>query len=272
MKTNELKELYLDLLKKSLTGTLHSNFSILSSGSKNIFKRFIQHFISRILLVKNLILIKKVGTSQIEEGKHWPLIGETMIGLKRLDNIQYCVEKVLKNNIPGDFIETGVWRGGASIFMRALLKINNVENRNIWVADSFEGLPKPDVKKYPQDRGDMYHIVDYLKVSLDQVKENFKKYGMLDDRVKFLQGWFKDTLSMAPIEKLAIMRLDGDMYQSTWEALNNLYPKLQKGGHCIIDDYALETCKQAVDDFRASNNIKSKIHEIDWTGIYWEKE
>src|SRR6478672_4155816 len=70
----------------------------------------------------------------------WPKDAHTMLSLKRLDNIQYCVERVLHDGVPGDLIETGVWRGGATIFMRAILKVHRVFDRTVWVADSFDGL------------------------------------------------------------------------------------------------------------------------------------
>jgi hypothetical protein len=90
--------------------------------------------------------------------------------------------------------------------------------------------------------------------------------------VVFLQGWFEDTLPNVPIDKLAVMRLDGDLYSSTVDSLSNLYPKLSVGGYCIIDDYALDGCRAAVDDYRAERNIKSPIVKIDHTGIFWKKE
>jgi len=204
-------------------------------------------------------------------GNDWPIFAHTMIGLKRLDNIQFCVEDILKNNIPGDFIETGVWRGGASIFGRAVLKAYGVTDRLIWVADSFEGLPEPNVAKYPQDAGSSLHNCEILSVSLSEVKANFELYGLLDDQVRFLKGWFKDTLPKAPIEKLALLRLDGDMYQSTMDSLVNLYPKLSSGGYIIIDDYScFEACRQAVEDYRKAEGINAEIVTIDWTGVYWK--
>lgn len=195
-----------------------------------------------------------------------------MIGLKRLDNIHECVEAIIQDNVPGDLIETGVWRGGACIFMRAALEAYGDENRNVWVADSFEGLPKPD-GRYQEDAGDKHWTMsDALGVSLEQVKDNFSRYGMLDERVVFLKGWFKDTLPAAKIDQLAIMRLDGDMYASTMDALESLYPKLSNGGFVIIDDYhAVEACRKAVSDFRETNMITDDILPIDGTGIYWRK-
>jgi O-methyltransferase len=114
--------------------------------------------------------------------------------------------------------------------------------------------------------------MQWLAVSVDEVKANFQRYGLLDDQVRFLVGWFRDTLPTAPIERLAIARLDGDMYESTIQALDALYPKLSVGGYLIVDDYgAIASCKQAIDDFRAAHQIDDKIHEVDWTGIYWQR-
>ena len=206
------------------------------------------------------------------EGRGWPGQAETMMGLKRLENLQYCATQVLQRNIPGDFIETGVWRGGATIFMRAVLKAYGDCDRTVWVADSFEGLPKPD-SRYPQDAGDgLWTYKSMLGISLEQVKANFARYGLLDGQVRFLKGWFEETLPTAPIDRLAILRLDGDLYSSTIHALQNLYPKLSPGGYAIVDDYgSIPACKQAVDDFRLEHGITEHLEEIDWTGVFWEK-
>lgn len=204
-------------------------------------------------------------------GNFWPPRAHTMIGLKRLDNLQFCIEDVLKNNVSGDFIETGVWRGGASIFMRLLLREYGVKNKIVYVSDSFEGLPKPDPEKYPADKNDTHYQQEPLRVSQEQVEQNFKKYGVLDEQVKFLKGWFKDTMKNTSFEKLSILRLDGDMYSSTWDVLENLYHKVSSGGYVIIDDYALYGCRMAVDDFRLKNKIHEPIFTVDWSGIFWKK-
>jgi O-methyltransferase len=146
-----------------------------------------------------------------EVGRSWPSVAHTMIGVKRLNNIQFCMEDILKNNIEGDVIETGVWRGGATILMRAILKAYGVTDRLVWVADSFEGLPPPNPEKHPSDAGLFLNQYTFLAVSVEQVKKNFEKYGLLDQQVVFLKGFFEHTLSKAPINKLAILRLDGDL-------------------------------------------------------------
>jgi O-methyltransferase len=210
---------------------------------------------------------------RVEDGRGWPPVGYTMIGFKRLDNLQMCVEQVLREGIPGDFIETGVWRGGATIFMRALLAAYGDTTRRVWVADSFAGMPKPDPDKHPADQGDIHHEFNaLLAVSLEQVQANFARFDLLDDQVVFLKGWFRDTLPTAPVEQLAVLRIDGDMYESTMDALVNLYPKLSVGGYAIIDDYGyIKSCRQAVEDYRLLYGIRDEIIEIDWTGVYWRR-
>lgn len=269
---SKLEDPYLDLLKKCLTHYIFpSNYRPLHRPSRD------NHLIAWLFYPAVAVITKRYRYEKFDpiarsEGKDWPSEADTMIGLKRLDNLHACIEAVIRDQVLGDFIETGVWRGGACIFMRAALNVYGDQTRRIWVADSFEGLPKPD-GRYQQDKGDIFWIFNHaLAVPLAQVKANFSRYGLLDERVRFLKGWFKDTLPTAPIERLAILRLDGDMYSSTMDALTNLYPKLSSGGFAIVDDYgAVAACRKAVTDFRESNQISDPILPIDWTGVYWRK-
>ena len=196
-----------------------------------------------------------------------------MIGLRRLDNIQFCIKSILEEGIPGDFIETGVWRGGATIFMKGCLcAYAAAGERLIWVCDSFEGLPRPNPDLHPADAIEDHSKVRFLAVSQEEVQENFRRYNLLDEKVRFLKGWFKDTLPDLKTRTWSLMRLDGDLYESTMNALDNLYDGLSPGGYVIVDDYGcLECCREAVSDFRAKRNISSPIVEIDWTGVYWRK-
>lgn len=265
------QKLYIDLLKKSLVDLIYSEANV---AVPIIVSRPWYKLIVKIFDLSNLKIVRftKIDRQKRILGRDWPINAHTMIGLKRLDNIQFCIDQILKNNIPGDFIEAGVWRGGACILMRGILEAYNIRDRVMWVADSFKGLPKPDLKGFPQDKGVWLHEFKYTAVSLSEVKDNFKTYGLLDKQVKFLKGWFKDTLPKAPIKKLALIRADGDMYQSTMDILTNLYPKLSPGGFMIVDDYvAMPQCREAVNDFRRSFNIKDKIQTIDGRGIFWQK-
>jgi hypothetical protein len=205
-------------------------------------------------------------------GLVWPSRAHTMIGVPRLDNLRKCVEAVLEDGVAGDFIETGVWRGGACIFMRGILKAYSIEDRTVWVADSFAGLPPADTAKYPKESLAPFHVHADLAVSLEQVQRNFAGYGLLDGQVKFLKGWFRDTLPGAPVRNLSILRLDGDLYESTMDALVALYPKLSSGGFAIIDDYNIvAVCNEAVDDFRKERGIAEPIVKIEGGGAFWRK-
>lgn len=204
-----------------------------------------------------------------ESGLDWPSTAHTMIGVKRLANLRELVERVLLEKVPGDLLEAGVWRGGACIFMRAILKAYGETGRHVWAADSFQGLPEPDPAKYPADAGQVFHRYKELAVSLEQVRDNFAKYGLLDDQVGFLRGWFKDTLPNAPIERLALLRIDGDLYESISDALRGLYDRVSQGGFVVIDDYhAVEPCRKATDEFRAERGITDAIEEIDGVGVF----
>jgi O-methyltransferase len=266
----QVRGLYLELLKNCLTGLLWDaeDGSQLTLPGPGLAGR-----------IKQTLGIGAAPSARARqpkvdriEGRDWPVLAHTMIGLKRLNNIQFCIEQVLSNSVPGDVIETGAWRGGATIFMRGVLKAHQVSDRTVWVADSFEGLPKPNADKYPADAGDKHHEHAPLAVSLEEVRSNFERYGLLDDQVKFLKGWFKDTLPSAPIKQLAVARLDGDMYESTIDALTHLYPKLSPGGFLIVDDYgAVAGCKQAVEDYRRQQRITAPIETIDQWGVFWQR-
>jgi hypothetical protein len=270
METDASRTLYLDLMKRCLLNSIYGDVELTSICPRSFLKRKLVN-----LFAANGIRLVRPRPVDLEarlSGRDHPVNGHTMIGLKRLDNLQQCIKDVIRKRIPGDLIETGVWRGGASIFMRAILKAHDVTDRCVWVADSFQGLPPPNPRQYPADSGGNYNLNDTLKVDVEEVRSNFEKYGLLDDQVRFLKGWFSETLPKAPIKHLAVIRLDGDMYESTMDAMVALYPKLSPGGYLIVDDYGcLPCCRQAISDYRESNQIRDKIHTIDWTGIYWQR-
>jgi O-methyltransferase len=196
----------------------------------------------------------------------------SMVGLLRLENVRELAQRAIDEGIPGDFIETGVWRGGCCILMRGVLAANLATDRKVYVADSFAGLPPPNQDLFPVDAGTDLHTLPGLAVPLDEVRDNFNRYGLLDDRVVFVEGFFSDTLPKLDAGPFALIRLDGDMYESTYVALQSLYPKVSAGGFVIIDDYgSIAQCRRAVEDYRSKNGIGDAIHQIDFTGIWWQK-
>ncbi|MFN0085045.1 MAG: TylF/MycF family methyltransferase [Blastocatellia bacterium] len=276
----QARSLYLDLMKRCLTNWIYGEAEarlferqreVGLAPAANGLSRNTWNAIEQVR--RDIEAQDRFDPALRAEGLDWPPTAHTMIGLKRLENIQFCVESALANGIPGDLIETGVWRGGATIFMRALLKAHGVEDRIVWVADSFEGVPSPNHSQFPQDFGSFYHVFSDLAVSLEQVRANFAAYELLDEQVRFLKGWFKDTLPAAPIARLAVLRVDGDLYESTMESLESLYPKLSAGGYLIVDDYGvLPPCRRAVHDYRDRHGITEEIHPIDSMGIWWRRE
>ena len=264
--------LYLDLLKKVLTRFILPEERRIVRPQRGI-RKLLYRPINRLLNAGGMELLRRVPFDRHARanGMDWPAEAETMVGLKRLDNLEYCVADIVRQGIPGDLIETGVWRGGAAIFMRAALEAFGDTDRLVWAADSFEGLPRPDPSR-STDVDDALWTYPQLAVSLDQVKQNFARYGLLDERVRFLIGWFQETLPKVTIERLAILRLDGDMYESTMVALESLYPKVSPGGFVIVDDYdAIRGCHQAVEEFRARHRIDEPLHRVDWTCVFWRR-
>jgi hypothetical protein len=252
----DASELYLDLLKRTVTGTIYGREPNHDYELRDL-PAFVRDF-----------------TEHYMHGH-----AHAMVPLTRLDNVQHCVTEVIQKGVEGDLIETGVWRGGTSIFMRGILAAHDVRDRAVWVADSFEGLPKPDPERFPKEARAVAGKTiaeDYknFAASLEEVQANFRAYGLLDDQVHFLKGWFKDTLPDAPIKKLAVARLDGDLYESTRDALVALYPKVSVGGFVIIDDYGEDMwteCRRAVDEYRAENGIDDKIVEVCSKCVYWQR-
>lgn len=243
-------ELYLDLLEKAVTNMIYGDAPIPNAWVPN----------------------EEFTPEHRENGMDWPSQAHTMVGLKRIRNVRSCLEQVLADDVAGDFIETGVWRGGVCIFARGFLKAHGASDRLVWLADSFEGIPDTSVDGHPMDRDLALHQAnEVLGVSVEKVQENFERYGLLDDGVRFLPGWFRDTLPTAPIEKLAVMRLDGDLYESTMDALVNLYPKLSPGGFVIIDDYFIPACRKALEDFRDEQGINDPLEMIDDYSAFWRR-
>lgn len=283
---------YIELLKNSLINIpyLENEVRLLYIFGMLAFKQPVDHEVIRNIRQRLPDWFQMVKTAR-EEGKPWWLLdvndnnggtstlnlrnvcefSHTMVGRKRLDNLEFCLDLIRKDNIPGDLVETGVWRGGASIFMRGYLAAWEMMDRVVWVADSFEGLPVPSL---PQDEGYDYSAakVPILAISLEEVQENFRRYNLLDNQVQFLKGWFCDTLPTAPIEQVAVLRLDGDLYESTMDGMNALYHKVSPGGFIIVDDYGdFEPCRRAITEFRENHGISDPIEIIDWAGAFWRK-
>jgi len=248
-----LEDRYLDLIQDALLNSVYGE-SRLEVSIKRLLQRIRHPYLTRH------------GTIS------WPPRAHTMLPRARLHNLRRLTQRVLKDNVAGDFIETGVWRGGACILMRAVLAAHCVHDRRVFVADSFEGLPRPDATRNPADKRDRLFAFEELAVSQEQVRDNFERYGLLDEQVVFVKGYFQQTLPKLPAERFALIRLDGDMYGSTMDALTNLYDKLSTNGFVIIDDYgAIRACRKAVHDFLDQRNLAPLINNTDQSEVWWQK-
>jgi hypothetical protein len=288
--TLDNRERYLDLLKKSLADDLY-----LENEARILY--FVSCVLEqRPLEVRPFLEIRQhpiyQGVSRARENGGWYAFttpgpdgqpyprfdlrfaaetAHTMMGRTRLRHLHECLDAIVREAVPGDLIETGVWRGGGTIFMRGFLAAHGITDRTVWVADSFDGVPPSTLD---QDKG-LFLSKDlhpYIAVPLADVQDLFARYGLLDDQVRFLPGLFRDTLPGAPIGQLALMRLDGDLYESTMDALSALYDKLAPGGFVVVDDYgSLVPCSKAVHEFRDAHGIEAEIVPIDGTAAFWRK-
>lgn len=277
MSDQPVRDRYLSLLQRALSRyemETETSYTPVHAVHAPVSLRPVLEAAQKILRKRSLdvVRVRPPDSRSREEGRDWPRSAETMVGMCRLANLRDCLIQVFADGVPGDVLEAGSWRGGASIFMRGVLVAYGEAHRQSWVADSFAGLPEPEPGRYPSDRGWAFHDFEELAVSLETVKANFSKYDLLDDSVHFLKGWFEQTLPNAPVDRLALLRLDGDMYSSTMQALDALYGKVEVGGYVIVDDYGgIPPCKQATDDFRRREGVEDPIVAIDWTGVYWRK-
>ena len=179
---------------------------------------------------------------------------------------------MLADDVPGDLIEAGCWRGGVAILMRGILAAHGVE-RPTGLGGGLlrRACRAPDEERYPADAGDQNHTADELAVSARGGPRQLPRFGLLDERTRFLEGWFKDTLPGVRDRTWSVVRLDGDLYESTMDGLVNLYPGLSVGGYLIIDDFAFDNCRAAVEDYRREHGITEQIESIDWTGAFWRR-
>jgi hypothetical protein len=256
-----LRRSYLDLLKLAICDLVGAGTRTISwTGDRRVFSRELE------------------GEHQLQwraAGRDWPVNALTMVGLRRLDDLQRCVESVVADGVEGDLVEAGAWRGGSSILMRATLDSLGAHERTVWVADSFQGFPAPEVDGDPEDKAleeEMNSAHEYLSAPLETVREHFARFGCAEG-VRFIPGFFEDTMPQLHGESWAVIRLDGDSYKATRVTLEALYPRLAVGGYVVLDDYCfLPASQRAVDDFRREHGIVEPIEEIDWNGARWRRE
>jgi hypothetical protein len=275
----ELRRRYLDLLARALVNLIYPEHELRLAHVEE--HGLTATPVSYARLLRDLRYTEPEAFAELVatkiDGQNWRgrvnRDAHTMVGLERLANLEACAARVFAAGVPGDFLEAGVCQGGAAIFLRGLQVAYGEEHRRTWAADSFAGLPAPE---HPADVELDLDFSEsrqpWLSIPLEAVQDNFRAYDLLSDAVRFLPGWFSDTLPDAPVEQLAILRIDADLYASTREVLEALYDRVVAGGYVIVDDYhAFEPCRRAVGDFVEARGIEPEIRAIDWSGVFWRK-
>jgi hypothetical protein len=181
--------------------------------------------------------------------------------------------------IIGDLVETGVNTGTSScLMMRMMMRFDNC-NRRLWAFDSFEGLPKPTGEDGVWGMG---AHKGQMAVSQELFETNMKRWGAWNEtRIVVTKGFFNETLPSSHIGKISFLRLDGDLFASTWDALTNLYHKVVPGGFVYVDDFgSFEGCREAIDSFRTKHHIYEPLHfvreenqvkYIMFEAVWWQK-
>jgi O-methyltransferase len=206
---------------------------------------------------------------------YWSGFGMTMVGEGRLLSMRDLLKDIFYNKIEGAVAEMGVWRGGMSIYIRAVMRAYGEEARLLFVCDSFIGLPP---SSYTDDMHMKWDEVPYLEVSDDIVKHNFVMMGIHDPNIIFAKGFFSSTMKAIADKypgKFAILRLDGDMYESSADVLYHLYSRLSIGGYAVIDDWLHDgfsfPSKVACEHFLQVHGLSPEIIAIDSGAVYWKK-
>ncbi|MBP6455164.1 MAG: class I SAM-dependent methyltransferase [Chitinophagaceae bacterium] len=202
----------------------------------------------------------------------------TMTSVERMFALYNATNYVLDNNIEGDFVECGVWRGGSAMMVAYILKNRNVLDRKIYLYDTYEGMSEPtefdktfdgsSAKNLLMQSKNKETAIIWCLASLEDVQQNLRLTGYTEDNIFYIKGKVEDTItSKSPIHNIALLRLDTDWYESTKHELEYYYPKLQKNGILIIDDFGhWEGCKKAVVEYFKKNNITMLLQRIDYTG------
>ncbi|WDT94141.1 class I SAM-dependent methyltransferase [Thermoleophilum album] len=212
-------------------------------------------------------------------GFDWPYNALSMAGLLRLDDLEQCVKTIVSEDVEGDLLEAGVWRGGAALLMRAALAAyGGDQQRTVVLADSFRGFTRDDqtnVRSADTNHHGLEQILrdyEFLAVSRPEVEQTLARLGYKEG-FEFIEGFFEDTMqSLKGERRWSLIRLDGDTYSATRACLDALYDDLVDGGFVIIDDYRfVEECRRAVDEFREKRGIKDPLVSVDWTCVRWRK-
>jgi O-methyltransferase len=225
-----------------------------------------------------------VEASAVDEEIYKKVQAFTMSNPDPIYSLITATRYIVENQIKGDFVECGIWRGGCSMAVALTLLELGDTSRKIWLYDTFSGMTEPGIMDVSFGEDGMPALPywknkkgsslgsDWANISLNQVKINLNSTSYPSEKIRFIKGDVLETLNGELPENVALLRLDTDWYQSTKKELSSLYPKLSTGGICIVDDYgAWAGSKQAVDEYFTQHHPRPLMHITDWTTRTWVK-
>lgn len=249
-----VREAYLDLLCGTITREITPDRLLELQPYEATWRRRVVDVVQQLLARRGLVMARTASRSAVVP---WATSAETMLGIDRINDLRECIETVLLERVEGDLFEAGVWRGGGVILMRAMLEAYCDEERIVWAADSFRGPPPPSAK---QDIGFDFHRQPSFRASLKSVRENVRRYGLSEDRIRYVEGWLEDTLSTLDVQKIGVLQIGVDLNTATTTALRALYPSVSSGGFVLVDGYrSEELVRSAVDAFRVEHGIREPL-------------
>ena len=179
------------------------------------------------------------------------------LGRFRLTHIEACLEQIREEGVEGDFVDSGTGRGGAAIFMCGFLEVHEMADRRVWVADRFES------------RGPMANFE--FAHNFNSVRDGFARFGLLEDRVVFLQGPPSQTLAEAAVDGIALLRVASEDPEEVGGILGTLYDRVTPGGFVVVDGYGAPACEAAVEEFRSARGVAEPLERVDWSAAAWRK-
>jgi hypothetical protein len=278
--------LFLHQLKSMLTGLFDSRYTAVAMAHPHTKQR---HHLSspEFFITLAMPLLAQLESANIDLS---PYPGSTLSSIGMMNQLQVAIEALLAAGTEGDLMETGVWRGGLCVWMLAVMQAVEAQeptripplHRLVWAADSFEGVPPPrSTGSFAQD--ETHEWVPHLYAAdIESVRWQFERLSLGNtnsqlvdpSRVRFVKGYFNESLRPAvnPViqtgRRLALLRLDGDTYESTMDVLAAMYTSVNEGGYIIVDDFHLNGCRRAVFEFRQANGITAPLMPIPEDYVY----
>jgi cephalosporin hydroxylase len=225
---------------------------------------------------RQMLAARRAGKLGDDRGDILGYFPYSTMGRVRLDHLQRCLDAVRTDKVKGDLVECGTGRGGGGVFLRGYAAVWEMTDRRVWIADTFRASPSlpDDLHETSQEAVEILGggpgLPD-LRADLNTVRDAFQRFDLLDDRLRFLQGDYRDTLPTSPIRSIALLRLGDDLEDACGTILDALYDRVTPGGFVVVEDFLSPAARKSIEDFRERRGIDDPIEQVDWSGVVWRK-